>query len=107
MAPGQVPPVTAINVPVTLADGRITMTQTVFTQTFASVLDPLPTPASGSIGLGTLTGSVGAVRTEQAKSGAAAGSSSLLSAPPSRRPLASALVAGALVLVLGTLLARA
>lgn len=70
--PVQVPPVTAINVPTTLPDGRITMMQTVYTQTFASVLDQLATPSAGSIGLGTLTGSVGAVRTEQAKSDAAA-----------------------------------
>ncbi len=43
------------------------MVQTVFTQTFATVLDQMPTPSKGTIGLGTLTGSVGAVRTEQAK----------------------------------------
>lgn len=38
-----------------------------FTQTFAAVPDQLPSPSSGSIGLGSVTGTVGAVRTDQAK----------------------------------------
>ncbi|KAI9748134.1 MAG: hypothetical protein M1815_003583 [Lichina confinis] len=83
--PTQVPPVTAINVPTTLPDGRITMMQTVYTQTFASVLDQLPSPTPGKIGLGTLTGSVGAVRTEQAKSDASR--SARPAGPAGSRPL--------------------
>ncbi|KAI9678012.1 MAG: hypothetical protein M1817_005956 [Caeruleum heppii] len=64
---GQVPPVTAANIPITLANGQISNVQTVFTQTFAEVPSQLPGFTSGSVGLGTLTGSVGAVRTDQAK----------------------------------------
>ena len=47
------------------------MVATVFTQvTTGIVLDQLPTPSSGQIGLGSLTGTIGAVRTAQAKSDA-------------------------------------
>jgi len=37
---------------------------------FSSVPSQGPTPEAGAIGLGTLTGTVGAVRTANAKSGA-------------------------------------
>lgn len=38
---------------------------------FSSVPSQGPTPEAGAIGLGTLTGTVGAVRTSNAKGGAA------------------------------------
>ena len=53
--------------PVTQADGQIRNVPVVYTQTFASVPSQGPAPAQGSVGLGSLTGAVGAVRTEQAK----------------------------------------
>jgi hypothetical protein len=67
----QVPPVSTVDVPSTLPNGVITFARVVFTQSFSAVPDQLPSPSTGSIGLGTLSGTVGAVRTEQAKSGAA------------------------------------
>ena len=47
--------------------------QVVFTQTFASVPSQLSGPQVGSVGMGTLTGTVGAVKTVTAKKGTAAG----------------------------------
>ena len=60
-----------MGVPTTLPNGDITMIQTVYTQTFAAVPDQLPSPVEGSIGMGTLTGAIGVVRTEQAKTAGA------------------------------------
>ncbi|KAI9819688.1 MAG: hypothetical protein M1832_003922 [Thelocarpon impressellum] len=67
---GQVPAVTKIAAPSTLPDGQITNVQVVYTQTFPSVPSQLPSPATGSIGMGSLTGEVGVVRTETPRSGA-------------------------------------
>ena len=39
-------------VPTILPDGATTYIEIVFTQTFASVLDPLPSPGEGEIGMG-------------------------------------------------------
>ncbi|KAI9830861.1 MAG: hypothetical protein M1826_004290 [Phylliscum demangeonii] len=63
----QMPSVVVAGVPSVLPNGVITQIQITFTQTFASVPDPFPTPASGAIGMGSLTGTVGAVRTNQVK----------------------------------------
>lgn len=41
----------------------------VYTQVFAAVPEQGPTPLVGSVGMGTLTGSVGVVKTGQAHSG--------------------------------------
>ncbi|MCJ1260003.1 hypothetical protein MMC24_007843, partial [Lignoscripta atroalba] len=54
ISPGQISPVTTV---------WIGSVQVVFTQTFASVPSQGPSPAVGSIGMGTLTGTVGAVKT--------------------------------------------
>ena len=64
---GQVPAVTQAVVPVTQADGQIRNVPVMYTQTFASVPSQGAAPAQGSVGLGSLTGAVGAVKTEQAK----------------------------------------
>ncbi|KAI9803070.1 MAG: hypothetical protein M1833_001140 [Piccolia ochrophora] len=60
---GQVPAVTAIQVPQTLANGQIKMVQTVFTQLFVNHPSQGPSPKQGVIGLGTLKGQVGATKT--------------------------------------------
>ena len=52
--PNQVSPVTTV-----VVNG----VPKVYTQTFAGVPDQFPTAVAGTIGLGTLTGTVGAVRT--------------------------------------------
>ena len=73
-APAPVPPVALVPAItqgvalVTGADGQIKHVPTLFTQLFSSVPTQAPAPQVGSIGMGTLTGEVGAVRTEQAKS---------------------------------------
>lgn len=41
----------------------------VYTQVFAAVPEQGPTPLVGSVGMGTLTGNVGVVKTGQAHSG--------------------------------------
>ncbi|KAK4988229.1 hypothetical protein LTR50_004055 [Elasticomyces elasticus] len=75
-APSQYPTVTTAWIETVLPGGKITTwVQVVYTQTFAAVPDQLPSPASGNVGLGTLTGTVGAVRTGESRkySGAGAG----------------------------------
>ncbi|KAI9759514.1 MAG: hypothetical protein M4579_002273 [Chaenotheca gracillima] len=74
---GQVPSVTDITIPSTLPNGQITQIQTVFTQTFGSVPSQYPTAKAGSIGLGSIKGKVGAVKTADAKSSKSDGSPSL------------------------------
>ena len=62
-APGQVSPVTIIN---------INGVQIAYTQLFSAVPSQGPSASSGNIGLGTLTGSIGVVKTGEArKSGGA------------------------------------
>ncbi|KAI9845145.1 MAG: hypothetical protein M1837_005030 [Sclerophora amabilis] len=70
---GQVPPVTNMQVPSTLPNGQVTLVQTVFTQSFKSVPSPFPSAKAGSIGMGTLKGEVGAVRTDTPKNAASNG----------------------------------
>ncbi|KAF2452624.1 hypothetical protein BDY21DRAFT_375430 [Lineolata rhizophorae] len=59
----QAPTVTTAWIETELADGTHTWVEIVFTQTFAPVLDQLPSPAAGSVGMGSLTGEVGVVKT--------------------------------------------
>lgn len=47
----------------TNADGVLTTTQSAYVQTFTSFHDGVASPSSGAIGLGSLTGSVGGIRT--------------------------------------------
>ncbi|MCJ1252185.1 hypothetical protein MMC30_009425 [Trapelia coarctata] len=57
--PNQVSPITTVYL-----NGMLV----IYTQVFAAVPDQGPTPMVGSIGMGTLTGTVGVVKTAQAKS---------------------------------------
>ena len=59
----QMPTTTEVQYPQTLANGQVTWLSTMFTQTFVSVPDQWPGPTSGQIGLGTIGGTIGAVRT--------------------------------------------
>ncbi|GAB7339558.1 hypothetical protein MBLNU457_6167t1 [Dothideomycetes sp. NU457] len=68
----QVNPVTTEWPATVLPNGQTTWLPVVFTQHFSSVPDQLPSAASGSIGMGTVTGVTGAVKTGKAASGAAA-----------------------------------
>jgi len=61
--PTQMPTTMAVQYPQTLANGQVTWINTIFTQTFVSVLDQWPGPASGQIGLGNIAGTVGVVKT--------------------------------------------
>ena len=56
--------------PVTVYFDFVKSVQVTYTQTFAPTPDPWAAPKAGSIGLGTLTGQVGAVKTAQADAGA-------------------------------------
>ena len=55
--------------PVTVYFDFVHSVQVTYTQTFAPTPDPWVGPQSGNIGLGTLTGKVGAVKTAQADAG--------------------------------------
>jgi hypothetical protein len=59
----QMPTTTQVQYPQTLANGEVTWVGTMFTQTFVSVPDQWPGPASGQIGLGNIAGTIGAVKT--------------------------------------------
>lgn len=50
-----------------LAGGGVTWVPVIYTQTFPSVYEAWPTAASGEIGLGTISGTVGVVRTSTPK----------------------------------------
>lgn len=56
------PPLTITSVPLTLADGGVTKVASIYTQKFTNSWSQLRKPSSGSIGLGTITGSVGVVK---------------------------------------------
>jgi hypothetical protein len=71
--PAQYPSITTQWVETVLANGVHTWVQVVYTQTFASVVSQGAQPGVGSIGMGTLTGQIGVLRTEQAKKANAAG----------------------------------
>ncbi|KAJ9295204.1 hypothetical protein DTO271G3_6374 [Paecilomyces variotii] len=51
-----------------LPNGKVTYLPVTYTQTFAAVPDQWPAPSSGSIGMGTLTGTIGATKTMKARS---------------------------------------
>ncbi|CAZ85940.1 unnamed protein product [Tuber melanosporum] len=59
---------TKVLMPSTLADGLVTKVASIYTQQFTGTQSELRTPSAGTIGLGTLTGSVGVVRTAEANS---------------------------------------
>ncbi|KAI9845360.1 MAG: hypothetical protein M1838_001784 [Thelocarpon superellum] len=65
---GQVPSVTNVVVPVTGADGQISNAQVMYTQNFPAVPSQFSTASSGTIGMGSLTGTVGSVRTTSGRS---------------------------------------
>ena len=69
----QYPTVTTRWVPTILPDGATTYIEIIFTQTFASSPDPLPSPGEGRIGLGDYDGSGGLFGEVKAMSGAASG----------------------------------
>ncbi|PWW78234.1 hypothetical protein C7212DRAFT_352545 [Tuber magnatum] len=54
---------TKVWVPSTLPNGHVTKVISIYTQRFTSTWSELRTPSTGVIGLGTLTGSVGVVKT--------------------------------------------
>ena len=68
--PGQVPSVTVF-MQKTIIAGATQQIPVTYTQKFSDVPSKGPSPTSGKIGLGTITGSVGAVRTDEAKQAAA------------------------------------
>jgi len=63
IVPTQVSPITNIYVQTVLPNGQTTQVLVVYSQTFVSVPSQGPTPVVGQIGLGTLTGSIGVVKT--------------------------------------------
>src|SRR5215469_4292944 len=63
LAAEQYPTLTTNWVQTSPPGGGFTYVPLVYTQTFPSVYEPFPTPASGEIGLGTISGTVGVVRT--------------------------------------------
>ena len=65
----QVPSITVLTVYSTI-NGVVTPFPITYTQTFASVPDQGASPSAGTVGMGTLTGSVGVVKTDQANGGA-------------------------------------
>ncbi|KAJ9665674.1 hypothetical protein H2201_004158 [Coniosporium apollinis] len=66
-AAGPAPFITSWWAATVLPDGATTWVQLVFTQTYNVVPEQLPTPNKGVIGMGTLTGEVGVVRTSVPK----------------------------------------
>ncbi|KAF2238820.1 hypothetical protein EV356DRAFT_572880 [Viridothelium virens] len=67
-------PVTTEWIPSEVAPGSTPYVQVVYTQTFASVPSQAPSAASGEVGLGTITGQVGALRTTTAEKDSGVGS---------------------------------
>ncbi|KAI9816884.1 MAG: hypothetical protein M1827_001529 [Pycnora praestabilis] len=65
----QVDPVTTLWL-ATVVNGVTTAVQVVYSQAFSSVPSQGPSPASGQIGMGTLTGVIGVLRTDEARNGA-------------------------------------
>ncbi|KAI9870029.1 MAG: hypothetical protein M1830_004772 [Pleopsidium flavum] len=63
IVPVQVPPVTNVYVQTVLPNGQTTQVLVVYSQTYASIPNQGPTPVAGQIGMGTLTGSIGVVKT--------------------------------------------
>jgi len=71
LAATQVNPVTTLWLPSNIGT-TVTWVEVIYTQTFASVIDQWTTSGSGSVGMGTLTGEAGALKTSEARSSAAA-----------------------------------
>jgi hypothetical protein len=67
LAAAQYPTITTEWVQTSLPGGGFTYVPLVYTQTFPSIYELFPSPASGEIGLGTISGSVGVVRTSTPK----------------------------------------
>src|SRR5947207_1380740 len=67
LAPLQYPTLTTDWVQTSLPGGGFTYVPLVYTQTFPTVYESFPSPASGEIGLGTISGTVGGVRTSTPK----------------------------------------
>ena len=63
----QYPTLTTNWVQTSLPGGGFTYVPLVYTQTFPSVYESFPSPASGDIGLGTISGTVGVVKTSTPK----------------------------------------
>ncbi|KAL1987011.1 hypothetical protein VTN96DRAFT_5167 [Rasamsonia emersonii] len=59
----QMNPTTTIWQETTLKDGEVVTAPVTYVQTFAKVPDQWPSPSSGSIGLGTLSGKIGVTST--------------------------------------------
>ena len=62
--PGQVSPITTIQIGY-VKNGAYIQTQEVYTQTFATPPDQWPGPTAGSIGLGTIVGTIGVVKSKR------------------------------------------
>jgi hypothetical protein len=67
LAAEQYPTITTDWVQTSLPGGGFTYVPLIYTQTFPSVYESFPSPASGEIGLGTISGTVGVVRTSTPK----------------------------------------
>lgn len=67
LAAEQYPTLTTDWVQTSLPGGGFTYVPLVYTQTFPSVYESFPSPASGEIGLGTISGTVGVVKTSTPK----------------------------------------
>lgn len=64
LIPGQVSPITTVQIGY-VKDGAYVQIQEVYTQTFAPTPDQWPAATQGAIGLGTLTGEVGVVKSKR------------------------------------------
>ncbi|OCT44863.1 hypothetical protein CLCR_06311 [Cladophialophora carrionii] len=63
---GQISPITTYYINSEVAPGSFAQVPVVYTQTFAPVPDQWPSPVPGTIGLGTIQGTVGEVRSKRA-----------------------------------------
>jgi len=61
---GQVPPITTYEIGM-VKGGAYVQVQVVYTQTFVTPIDQYPAPTIGSIGLGTIAGEIGVVKTKR------------------------------------------
>jgi hypothetical protein len=64
LAPGQVSPITTVQVGY-VKSGTWFQVQQIYTQTFALPLDQWPSATQGAIGLGTIQGEIGVVKTKR------------------------------------------
>ncbi|OAL23734.1 hypothetical protein AYO20_10939 [Fonsecaea nubica] len=61
----QISPITTYYIEKEVAPGDFTQVPVVYTQTFVPIPDQWPSPVAGTIGLGTISGTVGQVRTKR------------------------------------------